>query len=142
MIPGLENADFARFGQMHRNTFIFSPANLRPSLQHMDRDDLFFSGQITGVEGYVGNIATGLLAGWNAALCLLGAPPVVLPRTTMTGALCYYIAHASSADFQPMKANFGLLPPLENPPRNKRLRNEAYAQRALSDLRDLLDELL
>ena len=88
MIPGLENAEFARYGQMHRNTFIFSPAHLRPTLQSKQRDDLFFAGQITGVEGYVGNIATGLLAGWNAARLLKGKEPVQLPQTTMLGALC------------------------------------------------------
>jgi methylenetetrahydrofolate--tRNA-(uracil-5-)-methyltransferase len=137
MIPGLENAEFARYGQMHRNTFIFSPAHLRPTLQSQQRDDLFFAGQITGVEGYVGNIATGLLAGWNVARLLSGEKPLTLPETTMLGALCHYITHADAADFQPMKANFGILPPLEDigkGRRNKRQRAEAYVGRALSDL--------
>ena len=110
MIPGLEQAEFARYGQMHRNTFIFSPALLRPTMQFHDREDLFFAGQITGVEGYAGNIATGLLAGWNAARLLHGEQPVELPVTTMIGGLCHYITHASAEDFQPMKANYGLLP--------------------------------
>jgi methylenetetrahydrofolate--tRNA-(uracil-5-)-methyltransferase len=134
MIPGLENAEFGRYGQMHRNTFIFSPAHLQSTLQFRDRDDLFFCGQITGVEGYVGNIATGLLAGWNAALVLKGKRPITLPETTMLGALISYIANASASDFQPMKANYGVLPPLENAPRGKRLRAQEYSQRALTDL--------
>ncbi len=138
LIPGLENAEFARFGQMHRNTFIFSPALLLPTLQFRTRPDLFFAGQITGVEGYVGNIATGLLAGWNAARFLQGKQPLVLPRETMLGALCHYITHASEADFQPMKANYGILPPLPRRIRNKRERYAAYAQRA----RTALDEFL
>lgn len=135
MIPGLENATFERYGQMHRNTFIFSPRLLRPTLQFHDRDDLFFAGQITGAEGYVGNIATGLLAGWNAACLLNGAEPLTLPPTTMLGALTHYITHADEADFQPMKANFGLMPPLQDGlRRNKRQRAAAYAERALGDL--------
>jgi methylenetetrahydrofolate--tRNA-(uracil-5-)-methyltransferase len=141
MIPGLERAEFARYGQMHRNTFIFSPAHLRPTLQFRKREALFFCGQITGVEGYVGNIATGLLAGWNAARVLRGDRAIVLPGTTMLGALCKYIANASEADFQPMKANFGILPVLDNPPRGKRLRAQAYSQRALKDLGSLLTQL-
>lgn len=137
MIPGLEAAEFARYGQMHRNTFIFSPAFLLPSLQFKNRPDLFFAGQITGVEGYMGNVATGLLAGINAAHLLRGEALLTLPRTSMTGALCYYITHALEADFQPMKANFGILPPLEPiSPRDKRLRAVAYRQRALSDLQN------
>ena len=134
MIPGLENAEFARFGQMHKNTFIFSPAHLQPTLQFRGREDLFFCGQITGVEGYVGNIATGLLAGWNAARVLNGKYPVTLPETTMLGALITYITNASAADFQPMKANYGILPALENAPRGKRLRAQEYSRRALLDL--------
>jgi methylenetetrahydrofolate--tRNA-(uracil-5-)-methyltransferase len=135
-IPGLEGAEFARFGQMHRNTFIFSPAFLRPTMQFCDREDLFFAGQITGVEGYAGNIATGLLAGFNAARVLQGRDPVELPNTTMIGALCYYVTNASAADFQPMKANFGLLPTLEGEQtiRDKRKRYQAYATRALDEL--------
>lgn len=138
MIPGLERAEFARFGQMHRNTFIFSPANLRPTLQHRQRDDLWFAGQITGIEGYSGNIATGLLAGINAARVLSGKDALELPETSMLGALCYYITHASSADFQPMKANFGLLPPLDDRYRDKRLRYRAYVERATLDLESYL----
>jgi methylenetetrahydrofolate--tRNA-(uracil-5-)-methyltransferase len=140
MIPGLEGAEFARFGQMHRNTFIFSPAHLKPTMQFRGRDDLFFAGQITGVEGYAGNIATGLLAGKNAARVLKGKPPLELPLTTMVGGLCHYVSCASAIDFQPMKANFGLLPPFngEQAIRDKRRRYQAYARRALDDLTEYL----
>jgi methylenetetrahydrofolate--tRNA-(uracil-5-)-methyltransferase len=135
MIPGLENADFMRYGQMHRNTFIASPKLLRPTLQHIQRDDLFFGGQITGVEGYMGNIATGLLAGINAARLLGHEQSIILPPTTMLGALCHYVTHADLKDFQPMKANFGILPPIERNARlGKRDRSKAYAERALADL--------
>jgi len=143
MIPGLEKAEFVRYGQMHRNTFIFSPAHLKPSMQFRGREDLFFAGQITGVEGYVGNIATGLLAGWNAARLLRGKPLLVLPPTTMLGALCHYVTHASAADFQPMKANFGILPPLADGEKypGKRERALAYARRALMDLKGYLEAI-
>ena len=139
MIPGLEHAEFLRYGQMHRNTFIASPKLLRPTLQHIARDDLFFAGQITGVEGYMGNIATGLLAGVNAARMLNNEAPLTLPQTTMLGALCHYVTHADLKDFQPMKANFGILPSLESKTA-KRERGAAYAERALADLKNLLEQ--
>ena len=140
LIPGLENAEFLRYGQMHRNTFIASPKLLRPTLQHVQRDDLFFAGQITGVEGYMGNIATGLLAGWNAARLYHNEEPITLPPTTMLGALCHYVTHADLKDFQPMKANFGILPLLEFTSKvGKRERGSAYAERALADLRFTLN---
>jgi len=139
LIPGLEDAEFSRFGQMHRNTFIFSPKLLQPTLQFFNRDNLFFAGQITGVEGYAGNIATGLLAGCNAARVQKGQTPIQLPRTTMLGALCYYITNATPADFQPMKANFGILPPLKTGLKlNKRQRAAFRSQRAITDLEDFL----
>jgi methylenetetrahydrofolate--tRNA-(uracil-5-)-methyltransferase len=142
LIPGLENADFLRYGQMHRNTFIASPELLRPTLQHIERDDLFFAGQITGVEGYMGNIATGLLAGINAARVYRNDEPLILPQTTMLGALCHYITHSDLKDFQPMKANFGILPPLENTARTgKRERGKMHAERALADLSFTLSRL-
>jgi len=135
LIPGLENAEFLRYGQMHRNTFIASPKLLRPTLQHNQRDDLFFAGQITGVEGYMGNIATGLLAGINAARLLQHEEPITLPKTTMLGALCHYVTHADLKDFQPMKANFGILPTMHFRPKSgKRERGQLYANRALKDL--------
>ncbi len=140
MIPGLENAEFVRFGQMHRNTFINSPKLLRPTLQFRKRDDLFFAGQITGTEGYVGSAMGGLVAGINAARLLQGKPLLVFPRTTMIGALLYYITHADPRDFQPMKANFGLLPPLPRRVRDKRKRYRMYAERALRDLEAFLAE--
>jgi len=140
MIPGLENAEFVRYGQMHRNTFIASPKLLLPTLQTRRRPTLFFAGQITGVEGYLGNIATGLLAGWNAALLQRGQQPITLPPTTMLGALCRYITQATMKDFQPMKASFGILPPLEPAGQpGKRARALAYAERARRDLRTFLE---
>jgi methylenetetrahydrofolate--tRNA-(uracil-5-)-methyltransferase len=135
MIPGLETAEFVRYGQMHRNTFIASPLVLLPSLQTRERPDLFFAGQIMGVEGYLGNIATGWLAGTNAARFFGGEEPLTLPRTTMLGALCHYATHADLRDFQPMKANYGLLPQLELPRRAGKLeRAQSYTDRALASL--------
>lgn len=143
MIPGLENAEFERFGQMHRNTFIASPKLLRPTLQHITRDDLFFAGQITGVEGYMGNIATGLLAGINAARLLGGKNLLTLPNETMLGALCHYITHASLKDFQPMKANFGILPSLVLEKKiGKRERGQLYAERAANVLKEYLISIM
>ncbi len=138
LIPGLEHAEFLRYGQMHRNTFIASPKLLHPTLQHINRDDLFFVGQITGVEGYMGNIATGLLAGINSARLHQHDEPITLPPTTMLGALCHYVTHADLKDFQPMKANFGIFPALESRVA-KRERGKAYAERALRDLQLTLD---
>ena len=111
LIPGLENAEFLRYGMMHRNTYINAPRMLQPTLQYRGRTDLFFAGQIIGVEGYMGNAATGLVAGLNAARLLKRQMPVIFPTNTMLGALCHYVTHASIKDFQPMKANFGLFPP-------------------------------
>lgn len=134
-VPGLENAEIVRYGQMHRNTFIASPKLLLPTLQFRSREDLLFAGQITGVEGYMGNIATGLLAGWNAARLCHRQTPITLPASTMLGALCHYVTHADLADFQPMKSNFGLLPDLSADRRlGKRERASAYAGRAMTDL--------
>ncbi|MCI0521883.1 MAG: methylenetetrahydrofolate--tRNA-(uracil(54)-C(5))-methyltransferase (FADH(2)-oxidizing) TrmFO [Chloroflexi bacterium] len=141
MIPGLEAAEFARYGQMHRNTFIYSPGLIYETLQCKRRDDLFFAGQITGVEGYVGNIATGLLAGWNAARWLRGEALLRLPATTMIGALCTYVSHAVERDFQPMKANFGILAALEGEEgkiRGKRPRAAAFARRSGRELEEFL----
>jgi methylenetetrahydrofolate--tRNA-(uracil-5-)-methyltransferase len=138
MIPGLEKVKFARYGQMHRNTFIFSPALLNPTLQFRNRENLFFAGQVTGVEGYAGNIATGLLAGWNASRLLLGKPLLEMPLSTILGALCNYITHANAKDFQPMKANLGILPPLEDEIRGRRIRAAAYAERSKADLKSFL----
>ncbi len=130
MIPGLENAEFARMGQMHRNTYISSPLLLFPSLQSKSRPDLFFAGQITGIEGYLGNIASGLLAGINAANYLLGKDLVTFPLSTMVGALCGYITRCPPKDFQPVKANFGLLPELETRPMVRLERTAQFVQKA------------
>jgi methylenetetrahydrofolate--tRNA-(uracil-5-)-methyltransferase len=147
-IPGLEQAEFMRFGMMHRNTYINAPVLLEPTMQWRARPDLFFAGQIVGVEGYVGNIGSGWLAGVNAARLVQGRRPVTLPKTTMLGGLAHYVTHAAADDFQPMKANFGIMPPLERKIRDKRARYEAYADRALADLEativqtDLLTDLV
>lgn len=138
MIPGLEKAEFLRYGMMHRNTYISAPTLLKPTMQFHNRDDLFFAGQITGVEGYVGNAATGLLAGLNIARLIRGQPPVTLPETTMLGALCHYVTHTDPKHFQPMKANFGLMPPLPHKVRSKPARYQAYVERAQQDLEQLI----
>ena len=134
LIPGLERAEFVRYGQMHRNLFINAPTALRRTLQSRVRPDLFFAGQITGTEGYVGSVASGLVAGLNAARLVRGEEPLAFPEETMVGALMRYVAEASPEEFQPMKANFGLLPPLEGRVRGKKERGEAYARRALERL--------
>lgn len=139
MIPGLEQAEFVRFGQMHRNTFINSPTLLTESLQFKAREDLYFAGQITGVEGYAGNIATGLLSGINLARYLSNEKPLILPRSTMLGALCHYITHCEPNHFQPMKANFGIIPEPDQPIKNKRQRYGYYAERSTRVLNDYLD---
>ena len=123
---------------MHRNTFLNAPALLTPTLALRSRPDLHFAGQITGIEGYTGNIGSGLVAGVGAARALAGLPPRALPPATMMGALCHYVTHADVATFQPMKANFGLLPPLAGSRRRKAERKVAYAERALADLDDFL----
>jgi methylenetetrahydrofolate--tRNA-(uracil-5-)-methyltransferase len=138
MIPGLENTDFVRYGQMHRNTFIASPQLLNSSLQFRGREDLFFAGQITGVEGYMGNIATGLLAGINISRVLQQQSPLILPVETMLGALCHYVTHADLKDFQPMKANFGILPALPHEIRGKRERAARRVEISLPALQQTL----
>lgn len=141
MIPGLENATFIRMGQMHRNTFINSPTLLYPTMQFRSREDLYFGGQITGVEGYVGNVATGLVAAVNLSRQLHGQTAWIPPRDTMLGALCYYVTHAVPKDFQPMKANFGIIPALAEHVKDKRKRKQAYAERALASMRQSIDTL-
>ena len=135
LIPGLERAEFVRHGHMHRNTFINAPLLLDPTMGFRTRPGLFFAGQITGIEGYVGSIGSGWVAGVNAARFALGQAPLVLPRTSMLGALCHYVSRADPPTFQPMKANFGLMPPLSPPVRNKRKRYQAYVARAMTDLK-------
>ncbi len=134
MIPGLENAEFVRYGVMHRNTFINSPKLLEPTYQFKGRSDLFFAGQMTGVEGYVESAASGLIAGINAGRLARGLEPLVLPPETTLGSMAQYITTADFKHFQPMNANFGLFPPLGARIRNKRDKNEAIAGRALETL--------
>jgi methylenetetrahydrofolate--tRNA-(uracil-5-)-methyltransferase len=131
LIPGLEHAEFLRYGSLHRNTYLNSPKLLRDTLQFRGRHDLFFAGQITGVEGYTESIATGLLAGLNAVRLIKGGTPVVPPPTTALGALVRYIAYSTAQPFQPMNINFGLLPELPQRIRSKGERRRQTVQRAL-----------
>ncbi|KRL83858.1 FADH(2)-oxidizing methylenetetrahydrofolate--tRNA-(uracil(54)-C(5))-methyltransferase TrmFO [Ligilactobacillus apodemi] len=134
MIPGLENAQFVRYGVMHRNTYLRSPEFLNATYQTKKRSDLLFAGQMTGVEGYVESAASGLYAGINAALIAQGKAPVIFPEETMMGAMAYYITHASPKHFQPINANFGIIPRLDKRIRDKRERNLALSNRALDVL--------
>lgn len=134
LIPGLENAEFLRFGMMHRNTYINSTKLLHPTMQYRGRSSLFFAGQIVGVEGYMGNAASGLVAGINAARLLNGDMPVIYPPNTMLGAMHHYVTHAEAKNFQPMKANFGLFDtPQERMSKADRYR--WYSNRALTSMR-------
>jgi len=145
MIPGLATAEFVRFGMVHRNTYINGPAVLQPTWQTRARDDRFFAGQVSGVEGYVESAGSGLLAGINAARQAMGEAPSVAPRETAIGALAHYVSHAEAKHYQPANITFGIMPPLLEPPRRARrarpggpsktaLRNEALAGRALQAL--------
>ena len=134
MIPALRHAEFVRYGVMHRNTFLNSPQLLQADYSFRGRPELFFAGQITGVEGYMESASSGLLAGLNLARRLSGQETLVLPETTMLGALARYVAGYQGKDFQPMGANFGVLPPLPEKIRDKRQRYGALAQRGLSHL--------
>lgn len=134
LIPALKNAEYHRYGVMHRNTFINSPKLLNPDFSIRANPNIFFAGQITGVEGYMESASSGLLAGINAYLRAVGKNTVDLPECTMIGALARYISDENVTDFQPMGANFGVLPALENRPRDKALRGEMYATRSLETL--------
>ena len=140
MIPGLENAEFARYGSIHRNTFINSPALLRQTLQLRTNDNIFFAGQITGAEGYVESSAIGLIAGMSTSYCLSGKEMAPPPETTALGALLSYIIHADQNNFQPMNINFGLFPPLSQK-LPKRDRGRLYAQRALKTLGEWKEDI-
>lgn len=133
-IPGLKNVTFIQYGQMHRNTYLCSPKVLLPTLQTKKRNDLFIAGQISGVEGYLGSIASGLVAGINAARYIKGEEIFSLPITTMTGSLCNYLAFSAGYHFQPMKANFGLLPEIDLPIHSKEMRTKTKYSRAIKDL--------
>ena len=141
MIPGLEQAEFIRFGVMHRNTFLESPKLLEPSLQFRSRSTLLAAGQITGTEGYAAAVAGGWLAGTNAARLANGLEPITLPNTTMAGALTHFVSEAPTKKFQPMPPNFGLLPDLPERIRDKRARYGAYRDRALRDLQTIQSQL-
>ncbi len=134
MIPGLENVSIVRYGVMHRNSYLCSPKVLRPTYQHIERDDLFFAGQLTGVEGYVESAASGLLAGLNMANLIRGKECVELPSTCVMGSMAQYITHASPKYFQPMNANFGIMQ-LEGKVKKKD-RKEAFAKQALAVIED------
>ncbi len=139
MVPGLADASYIRFGQMHRNSFICSPLFLTPTGQHRENGQIFFAGQLIGVEGYSGNIASGWIAGINAARSIINEALITLPTGTMIGALMWYICNADPNHFQPMKANFGLLPPLDFP---KRITKTDKHTRMAKAARMCLDEYL
>ena len=134
MIPGLERAEFVRFGMIHRNTYINAPTVLTETWQTRGRFDLFFAGQVSGVEGYVESAASGLIAGRNAARLVLGKPAIAPPRTTAIGALGYYVSHADPRHYDPSNITFGIIPPLASPPRSRQERQLATSRRALADL--------
>jgi methylenetetrahydrofolate--tRNA-(uracil-5-)-methyltransferase len=134
LIPGLEQAEFVRFGMVHRNTYVNGPTVLHETWRVRTRPTLFFAGQMSGVEGYVESAASGLIAGLNAAAMASGAPLSAAPRTTAIGALAYYVSHADPAHYEPSNITFGIMPPLANAPRGKLARKLALAERALKDL--------
>jgi len=138
LVPGLEQAEFVRFGMVHRNTYINGPTVLRPTWQTRVRSDLFFAGQVSGVEGYVESAASGLLAGRNAAALAHGRDPIAMPRTTAMGALAHYVSHADASNYQPTNVTFGILPPLDDVPGRRAPkgadRKRLVAERALVDL--------
>ena len=141
-IPGLENCEIVRYGVMHRNTFINSPMLLYPTLQTRKRTDLFFAGQITGTEGYSESIASGLLAGLNMSRFLNNMPLLELPKETMLGALTHYITNPDNDNFQPINSNWGIMPSVELPKKerkNKKLKGELMAQRAISSLKNYIE---
>ena len=142
MIPGLENATFLRYGVMHRNTFINSPMCLDQYYSMRERPNIFFAGQMTGVEGYVESASSGLVAGINAARKALDIPLIDFPAITAIGALAHYISDKNVVSFQPMNANFGLVAPLEQKVKGgKRFRNEALANRSLEYINSIKEEL-
>ncbi|HLO12346.1 MAG TPA: FADH(2)-oxidizing methylenetetrahydrofolate--tRNA-(uracil(54)-C(5))-methyltransferase TrmFO [Pseudoneobacillus sp.] len=141
LIPGLENVEIVRYGVMHRNTFINSPKVLKATYQFKNRPDLFFAGQMTGVEGYVESAASGLIAGINAARLVSGDEPLEFPVETSMGSMARYITTANSKNFQPMNANFGLFPELPEKIRGKKERYEQHANRALETIQNFVKNL-
>ena len=140
MIPGLQNAEFVKYGVMHRNTFINSPKLLNPQFNMRDRENLYFAGQMTGVEGYIESAASGIFAGLSMARRLQGKPAVILPDTTMLGALSKYISDPTVEKFQPMGCNMGILPELPERIRDKKLKYKMIAERGLADLDRAIEE--
>ena len=141
MIPGLENARFLRYGQIHRNTYINAPALVRETLQMKAHPNVFFAGQICGVEGYVESIATGLIAGINAAALVRGLPLLPAPRATAFGSLTHYVTHAEAKNFQPANITFDLLPPLEKKIRDRKERHRAQCDLALKEFGEWLEQV-
>lgn len=141
LIPGLENAEFVRYGVMHRNTYINSPKLLQGTLQLKQSPKVMFAGQITGVEGYIESASSGMVAGINMSRLIKNQEPLVFPETTAHGALCKYITDDTSKNFQPMNVNFGIFPGLDKRIRNKAEKNGKYAERALNDLERFLNTL-
>jgi methylenetetrahydrofolate--tRNA-(uracil-5-)-methyltransferase len=142
LIPGLANAEFLRYGSIHRNAYVNSPASLAPHLALRDGPTTLLAGQLTGVEGYTESTATGILAAHNLARALRGDAPVLPPPTTMLGALYRYLREADPRHFQPMNANFGLVDDLAEPPRDKQRKRELLAERALADMAVWRDTVL
>jgi methylenetetrahydrofolate--tRNA-(uracil-5-)-methyltransferase len=140
LIPGLEQAEFVRFGMVHRNTYVNGPTVLDATWQVRSRPTLLFAGQMSGVEGYVESAASGLVAGINAAAIAKGEAPAAAPRTTAIGALAYYVSHAAPSHYQPSNITFGIIPPLAARLKSKKLRNEALSARALADLQTWIDD--
>ncbi|MFI8686284.1 FADH(2)-oxidizing methylenetetrahydrofolate--tRNA-(uracil(54)-C(5))-methyltransferase TrmFO [Rossellomorea sp. NPDC077527] len=141
LIPGLENADIVRYGVMHRNTFINSPNVLKDTYQLKNHENLFFAGQMTGVEGYVESAASGLIAGINAAKLAMDQEPLVFPYDTAIGSMARYITTANENNFQPMNANFGLFPDLPKKVKSKKERNEQHANRALETIQNFVKKV-
>ncbi len=140
LIPGLSNAEFVRYGVMHKNTFINSPKVMEATLQTTANEKLFFAGQITGVEGYVESASSGIIAGLNMARIINGIGPVVFPKSTAHGSLCAYITERNKKNFQPMNVNFGLLEELPMKYKSKQEKNLNYSKKALEDLKNLLNK--
>src|SRR5690606_9057108 len=141
LIPGMENAEFVRYGVMHRNTFINSPKLLNSFYQMRDNPNIYFAGQITGVEGYVESASSGLVAGCHLAKTILGEAMPDFPDTTAIGALSHYISNPAVKDFQPMNINFGIMRPLDLRVRNKQQRNRLLAERALKVIDTIAESL-
>ena len=141
MIPGLENAEFLRYGVMHRNTYLNSPGQLDECYRLKTREGVYFAGQMTGVEGYVESAGSGLVAGINAARAAMGQAPLILSRRTMLGAMAHYVAHGGIGAFTPMNANFGIIEPLPMRVKGgKAAKNEALSQRALEEIAAIAED--